>query len=83
MKYQDRLLEVIPGGAHTYSRGFDQYPENAPQILTKGEGVYVFDPDGKRYLDYGMALRAVNIGYAEEVIDAAAIEQIKNELGLS
>jgi glutamate-1-semialdehyde 2,1-aminomutase len=78
MSYQDRLLKVIPGGAHTYSRGFDQYPTNAPQILTGGKGAYIFDPEGKRYLDYGMALRAVNIGYAEDVIDNAAIEQIRN-----
>jgi glutamate-1-semialdehyde 2,1-aminomutase len=78
MNYQERLLKAIPGGAHTYSRGFDQYPLNAPQILTRGKGAYIFDPDGKKYLDYGMALRAVNLGYAEDEIDAAAIEQIKN-----
>lgn len=78
MDYQKRLLRAIPGGAHTYSRGFDQYPENAPQILTNGKGAYVFDPDGNRYLDYGMALRAVNIGYAQEEIDTAAFKQIKN-----
>ncbi|MCG8995490.1 glutamate-1-semialdehyde 2,1-aminomutase [Laribacter hongkongensis] len=75
--YQERLLKAIPGGAHTYSRGFDQYPVNAPQILAGGKGAYVFDPEGKRYLDYGMALRAVNIGYAEEEIDRAAIAQIQ------
>lgn len=78
MNYQDRLLQAIPGGAHTYSRGYDQYPSNAPQILTRGKGAYIYDPLGERYLDYGMALRAVNIGYAEDEIDAAAIEQIKN-----
>lgn len=78
MNYQERLLKVIPGGAHTYSRGFDQYPANAPQILTGGKGAYVTDPNGKRYLDYGMALRAVNLGYAEDEIDNAAIEQIRN-----
>ncbi len=78
MSYQDRLLKVIPGGAHTYSRGFDQYPTNAPQILSAGKGAYVFDPDGQRYLDYGMALRAVNIGYAEDEIDSAAFRQIRN-----
>jgi glutamate-1-semialdehyde 2,1-aminomutase len=78
MSFQDRLLKVIPGGAHTYSRGYDQYPSNAPQILVRGKGAYVFDADGRKYLDYGMALRAVNIGYAEEAIDAAAIEQIRN-----
>lgn len=75
--YQERLLKVIPGGAHTYSRGYDQYPSNAPQILTGGKGAYVSDQDGKRYLDYGMALRAVNIGYAEDEIDEAAIAQIR------
>lgn len=75
--YQERLLKVIPGGAHTYSRGFDQYPLNAPEILTGGKGSYVFTPDGRRFLDYGMALRAVNIGYAETEIDYAAIEQIQ------
>ena len=78
MNYQERLLKVIPGGAHTYSRGFDLYPINAPQILERGKGVYTYDPAGNKYLDYGMALRAVNIGYAEDEIDAAAFAQIKN-----
>ncbi len=78
MNYQDRLQKVIPGGAHTYSRGADQFPNNAPQILSRGKGAYVFDEKGKRFLDYGMALRAVNIGYAEEEIDDAALEQIRN-----
>lgn len=78
MNYQERLLKVIPGGAHTYSRGFDQYPLNAPQILMQGKGAYIFDPNGNKYLDYGMALRAVHLGYAEDEIDSAAFEQIKN-----
>jgi glutamate-1-semialdehyde 2,1-aminomutase len=78
MNFQERLLKAIPGGAHTYSRGYDQYPSNAPQILVRGKGAHIFDPEGRKYLDYGMALRAVNIGYAEDEIDAAAIEQIKN-----
>ena len=78
MSYRQRLLNVIPGGAHTYSRGYDQYPANAPQILTGGKGAYIFDPDGHRFLDYGMALRAVNVGYAEDEIDQAAWAQIRN-----
>jgi len=74
--YTQRLLNVIPGGAHTYSRGFDQYPANAPQILKRGKGAYVYDENESKYLDYGMALRAVNLGYAEDEIDKAAFEQI-------
>ena len=76
MNYQDRLLKVIPGGAHTYSRGFDQFPSNAPQILERGEGAYVWDPAGKRYLDYGMGLRAVTLGYAYPSVAEAACREI-------
>ena len=75
--FQKRLLKAIPGGAHTYSRGYDQYPSNAPEILTRGKGAYVYDSSNRKYLDYGMALRAINIGYSEKTIDDAAIEHIK------
>jgi len=78
MTYQDRLLKAIPAGAHTYSRGFDQFPSNAPQILQNGKDAYVFDEKGNKYLDYGMALRAINLGYSNERVNNAAIEQILN-----
>ncbi|MBL0045086.1 MAG: glutamate-1-semialdehyde 2,1-aminomutase [Flavobacteriales bacterium] len=77
MNYSDRLHKAIPGGAHTYSRGDDQYPSNAPPILARGKGACVWDADGKRYLDYGMGLRAVTLGYANEAVNAAAIAEIE------
>lgn len=70
--YEARLKAAIPGGAHTYSRGSDQFPANAPQILASGRGCRVVDPDGGTWLDYGMALRAVTLGYANDEVDAAA-----------
>lgn len=79
--FSERLHAIIPGGAHTYSRGDDQYPSNAPQILCGGKGTEVWSPDGRRFLDYGMALRAVSIGYAEPEINAAAVRGM--ELGNS
>lgn len=78
MNHKERLSKVIPGGAHTYSRGTDQYPANAPSILQRGKGAYVWDPDGNRYLDYGMALRAVTLGYAHPEVNAAAIREIES-----
>lgn len=78
MNYSERLNYVIPGGAHTYSRGDDQYPINSPQILERGEGAFVYTPEGERYLDYGMALRAVTLGYGQKDIAEAAIQQIRN-----
>ena len=83
MKFKDkitnRLLKVIPGGSHTYSRGADTFPENAPPILDRGKRTYIFDHSNKKYLDYGMGLRSVNIGYAEDSINNAAINAIKKE----
>jgi len=77
------LLKSIPGGAHTYSRGYDQFPFNAPEILSRGKGAYVYDSIGKKYLDYSMGLRALNIGYSEKSISNAAIKQINNGNNLS
>lgn len=74
--YLRRLLKVIPGGAHTYSRGFDQFPFNAPQILERGEGAYVYTPEGEKYLDYGMALRAVILGYSYEYVNKKVIDAV-------
>lgn len=78
-----RLHRVIPGGAHTYSRGDDQFPSIAPPVLSRGKGAYVWDTQGQRYLDYGMALRAVTIGYADPRVNAAAIAQIENGVNLT
>jgi len=78
MNYRERLHNVIPGGAHTYSRGDDQFPSNAPEILEEGKGAYVFSPSGEKYLDYGMGLRSVNIGYGDtEIADACYKEILK------
>lgn len=74
--YRERLHDVIPGGAHTYSRGDDQFPANAPSILERGEGAYVYSADGIRLLDYGMGLRSVNIGYGNKEIADACYEEI-------
>lgn len=75
---QELAHKYIPGGAHTYSRGDDQFPENAPAILKRGKGAYVWDVEDTKFLDYGMGLRSVAIGYNEERISQAALHQIEN-----
>ena len=75
--YADRLHHVIPGGVHTYSRGCDQFPDNAPQILERAQGAYVWAPENRRLLDYGMALRTVTIGYSDARVNRAAIQEIE------
>ena len=75
--FNKQLLKYIPGGAHTYSRGFDAFPKNAPQILKYGKGVKICDHKKRELIDFGMGLRSVNIGYSETEIDKAAFRGIK------
>lgn len=75
---EERLRSSIPGGAHTYSRGRDQFSSNAPVILERGDGAYVWDSAANRYLDYGMGLRSVSLGYA----NFSVIERVRSVLSL-
>lgn len=83
MSWRTRLESAIPGGAHTYSRGGDQYPSAAPEILVRGKGAYVWDPKGNKFLDYGMGLRSVILGYAERGVNRAVRREIQRGNSLS
>jgi glutamate-1-semialdehyde 2,1-aminomutase len=73
LELTERLHAVIPGGAHTYAKGDDQYPVDTLPVLTRGLGCRVWDADGNEYIEYGMGLRAVALGHAfAPVLEAAA-----------
>ncbi|GAA1010018.1 glutamate-1-semialdehyde 2,1-aminomutase [Nocardiopsis tropica] len=72
-RLQARLHETVPGGAHTYARGSDQYPEHLTPVLARGAGARVWDVDGNEYIEYGMGLRSVTLGHGyRPVVDAVA-----------
>ena len=48
-----------------------------PVVLTKGEGVYLWDVEGKRYYDFLSAYSAVNQGHCHPRIINALVEQAK------
>lgn len=69
---QDRLHHLVPGGAHTFAKGADQYPEGMAPVLVRGEGARVWDLDGNSFVEYGMGMRAVTLGHGyRPVLDAA------------
>src|SRR5271157_1364267 len=76
-RLQARSHAVIPGGAHTYSKGDDQYPEVAPAFIAHGKGCHVWDVDGNEFIEYGMGLRAVTLGHAFESVVEAAYRQMR------
>jgi hypothetical protein len=40
-----RLREVVPGGAHTYAKGDDQYPDHLAPIIERGRAVLTLNAD--------------------------------------
>lgn len=69
--YRARVHDFIAGGAHTYSKGDDQYPVLSPAAIARGKGGRVWDLDGNDYVDCLLALGAVSLGHAyEPVLDA-------------
>jgi len=75
--FSARAHRLIPGGAHTYSKGDDQFPANAPRALARGKGARVWDLEGREFVDWGMGINCVLIGHAEDAIDEAAIAALR------
>ena len=65
---QARLHQLIPGGAHTYARGSDQFPEDMTPVLVRGRGARVEDLDGNWLIEYGMGLRSVTLGHGYQPV---------------
>lgn len=73
-KFSRAAHDLIPGGAHTYSKGDDQFPRNAPAAITRGKGARVWDLDGNDYIDCSMGLTSVSIGHGYEPVVRAVCE---------
>ena len=67
---------LIPGGGHTYSKGDDQFPANAPKIVDRGLGCKVWDVDGNEFTDMAMSLGSVILGHAYEPVLEAVRKQL-------
>jgi glutamate-1-semialdehyde 2,1-aminomutase len=75
-----RAEKIIPAGTQTFSKGVNQFVTGfAPKYLQRGKGAYVWDADGNKFLDYVMGCHPIILGYADQDINSAVIEQL--ELG--
>lgn len=73
-----RAANLIPGGAHTYAKGDDQFPVQAPAFIARGAGCRVWDTDGNEFIEYGMGLRAVTLGHAFAPVVEAVTRQLRD-----
>ena len=76
---RERFHALIPGGAHTYAKGDDQFPAGMAPYIVRGRGCRVWDVDGNEFIEYGAGLRAVGLGHAFAPVVEAARRQL--ELG--
>lgn len=62
------IEETKKGLVHTYNR--------FPVVLERGEGVYLYDTDGKKYLDFAAGIAVCGLGYGNEEFNQALKGQI-------
>ena len=80
---QSRLNRLVPGGAHTYARGPDQYPDFMAPVLVRGSGARVWDADGNSFIEYGMGLRSVTLGHGYRPVTDAVCAAIADGTNFS
>jgi len=74
-----RAMKVIPSATQTFSKGPNQWVRGvSPHYLSRGDGAWVWDADGNKYLDYLMALGPIILGYNNKRVDDAVIRQVKD-----
>ena len=70
-----RALAVIPGGVNSPVRSF-RGVGSTPFFAARGEGPFLWDTEGRRYIDYVLSWGPLILGHAPPVAIAALAEQL-------
>jgi len=70
---------LVPGGVAGIRRPYNFVVGEYPIFFDHGKGGRITDVDGNEYIDYLCAYGPISIGYREDEIDDAVIEQIKTK----
>ena len=66
---KEYIAEAEKDLLHTYNR--------YQIVLDKGEGVHLYDTDGKKYLDFAAGIAVMSLGYQNKELEESLTEQIK------
>ncbi|CAN5184006.1 hypothetical protein BH18ACT4_BH18ACT4_10280 [soil metagenome] len=66
----ERARRVIPGGVHSPVRAFGSVG-GTPYFVDRAEGAYVYDVEGRRYIDLVQSYGAILLGHAQPEVVAA------------
>ncbi len=70
-----QACEIFPGGVNSPVRAFRSVG-GQPLVIERGEGAYLFDVDGHRFLDYVLSWGPLILGHAHPRVTAALSEAI-------
>ena len=76
-----RAEDLFPGGVNSPVRAF-RAVERAPLLLERGNGPYVWDVDGRRYIDYIGAWGPAILGHGHPAVIDAVVTAARNGLAL-
>ena len=79
MSLFEEAKQLVPGGVAGIRRPYNFVPGEYPIFFDHGKGGRVVDVDGNEYIDFLCAYGPIIIGYREDEIDDAVINQIKNK----
>lgn len=75
----ERAQAVLPGGVNSPVRSFKGVG-GTPFFTARGEGPYLVDTDGRRYIDYVMSYGPLILGHAHPAVVSAAQQQLPSGL---
>jgi glutamate-1-semialdehyde 2,1-aminomutase len=73
----EKAKTLFPGGVNSPVRAFGSVG-GTPRFITKGKGSRVWDADGNEYIDFCASWGPLILGHANEKIENAIIEAVKN-----
>lgn len=76
MSLSNAAVRDIETVIHPYTN-LDSFRETGPMIIERGEGIYVFDNGGNKYIEGLAGLWCTSLGYNEQELIDAAMEQFR------
>jgi len=79
LKAFDEAKDLIPGGVNSPVRAFSSVG-GSPIFIAEGEGGYLKDIDGNKYVDFVQSWGPLIFGHRDETIEAAVMDAVKHGL---
>ena len=75
----ERAKRVLPGGVNSPVRAY-RAVGMAPRFITRADGAYIYDEDGKRYIDYVCSWGPMLLGHDHPEVRSAVEEAVRHGL---